>query len=151
MQPKRLCLFSCRLFEKTFETIHRKKVTQIMCLLMLVFFQITSRLVDRFMPNKCNDCDYASCRADDLKTHLKMHIWEKSNNCSQCKFASSHECNLRKPLRTHSGEKSNKCNQCDFASSYAHVLRRHLKMHSGLSGVKQLQPMWLCLLWPILA
>ena len=74
-------------------------------------FQITSRLVDRFMPNKCNDCDYASCRADDLKTHLKMHIGEKSN-CSQCKFASSHECNLRKPLRTHSGEKSNKCNQC---------------------------------------
>ena len=106
------------------------------------FFQITSRLVDRFMPNKCNDCDYASCRADDLKTHLKMHIGEKSNNCSQCKFASSHECNLRKPLRTHSGEKSNKCNQCDFASSYAHVLRRHLKMHSGVkqSTVKQLQP-----------
>ena len=116
-------------------------------------FQITSRLVDRFMPNKCNDCDYASCRAADFKTHLKMHIGEKSNNCSQCKFASSHECNLRKPLRTHSGEKSNKCNQCDFASSYAHVLRRHLKMHNGVkqSTVKQLQPMWLCLLWPILA
>ena len=54
---------------------------------MLVFFQITSRLVDRFMPNKCNDCDYASCRANDLKTNLKMHIGEKSNNCSQCKFA----------------------------------------------------------------
>ena len=84
-----------------------------MCLLMLVFFQITSRLVDRFMPNKCNDCDYASCRADDLKTHLKMHIGVKV-----------------------------KCNQCDFASSYAHVLRRHLKMHSGVkqSTVKQLQP-----------
>ena len=128
----RLCLFSCRLFEKTFETIHRKKshtnATNVtMSLLMLVFFQFTSRLVDRFMPNKCNDCDYASCRAADFKTHLKMHIAEKSNNCSQCKFASSHERTLRKPLRTHSREKSNKCNQCDFASYQAGNLRTHLK------------------------
>ena len=141
------------IWKYTPEKSHTNATNVTMSLLMLFFFQITSRLVDRFMPNKCNDCDYASCRADDLKTHLKMHIGEKSNNCSQCKFASSHECNLRKPLRTHSGEKSNKCNQCDFASSYAHVLRRHLKMHSGVkqSTVKQLQPMWLCLLWPILA
>ena len=53
--------------------------------------------------NRCNQCDYASSRAGNLRTHLKMH----------------------------SGEKSNKCNQCDFTSSYARTLRKHLKTHSG--------------------
>ena len=52
--------------------------------------------------NKCNQCDYASSRADSLRTHLK----------------------------THSGEKSNKCNQCDYASSQAGHLRKHLKRHN---------------------
>ena len=53
--------------------------------------------------NKCNQCDYASSRARDLKRHLK----------------------------THGGEKSNKCKQCNFVSSYASSLKKHLKIHSG--------------------
>ena len=53
--------------------------------------------------NKCNQCDYASSRADNLRKHLKIHI----------------------------GEKSNKCNQYDFASSQAGHLKTHLKKHSG--------------------
>ena len=65
--------------------------------------------------NKCNQCDYASSRADSLRTHFKIHSGEKSNKCSQCHYASSDVGNLRRHLRTHSGEKSNKCNQCDYA------------------------------------
>ena len=30
-------------------------------------------------PNKCNQCDYASVQAGDLRRHLKMHSGEKSN------------------------------------------------------------------------
>ena len=55
----------------------------------------------------------------------------KSNKCNQCNFASSRAGNLRQHLKTHSGEKSNKCNQCDFASFQAGNLRQHLKTHSG--------------------
>ena len=39
---------------------------------------------------KCNQCDYASSCARNLRTHLKTH------------------------LKTLSGEKSKKCNQCDY-------------------------------------
>ena len=33
--------------------------------------------------NKCNQCDYASSRADSLRAHLKTHSGKKSNKCSQ--------------------------------------------------------------------
>ena len=55
----------------------------------------------------------------------------KSKKCNQCEYASSRAGDLRKHLKTHSGEKSNKCNQCDYAFSQAGHLRRHLKTHCG--------------------
>ena len=79
--------------------------------------------------NKCNQCDYASSRAGNLRTHLKSHSGEKSNKCKQCDYRSSNVSTLRRHFETHSGLKSNKCNQCDFASLRADVLRRHLKTH----------------------
>ena len=60
--------------------------------------------------NKCNQCDFASSRAGDLRRHLKTHIGEKSNKCNQCDFASTQAGDLRRHLKTHSGEKSSKCN-----------------------------------------
>ena len=86
--------------------------------------------------NKCNQCNYASSQAGDLKKHWKTHSGEKSNKCNQCSFASSYASALRTHLRTHSGEKSNKCNQCDFASSKTGNLKRHLKIHSGVKSNK---------------
>ena len=79
--------------------------------------------------NKCNQCDYASSRADSLRTHLKTHSGEKSNKCNQCDYASFHAYNLRKHFKTHTREKSNKCSQCDFACSTPSSLRSHMKRH----------------------
>ena len=81
--------------------------------------------------NICNQCEYASSWAGDLKTHLKIHIGEKPNKCNQCDYASSWASALRRHLKVHNGEKPNKCNQCDYASSDAGNLRLHLKTHSG--------------------
>ena len=64
--------------------------------------------------NKCNQCDYESSHAGNLRTHLTTHSGEKPNKCNQCDFASYHASNLRTHLKTHSGEKPNKRNQCDF-------------------------------------
>ena len=57
---------------------------------------------------KCDQCDYASTRAGDLRRHLKTHNGEKPNKCNLCDHASSHPGNLRTHLKIHSGEKSNK-------------------------------------------
>ena len=80
----------------------------------------------------CNQCDFASSRADALRTHLKTHSGEKSNKCNQCDFVFLYISALRKHLKMHSGEKPNKYNQCDFAPSQAGHLRAHLKTHSLL-------------------
>ena len=67
-------------------------------------------------PNKCNQCDYASSQADNLRSHLKKHIEEKSNKCNQCKFGCSDPSSLRSHMKLHSGGKSNKCNQCTMCT-----------------------------------
>ena len=79
---------------------------------------------------KCNQCDFASSRADTLRTHLKTHSGEKPNKCNQCDYATSQTSHLKTHLKIHSGEKPNKCNQCDYASSQAGNLRTHFKTHS---------------------
>ena len=77
--------------------------------------------------NKCNQCDYVSSHAGNLRTHFKTHSGEKSNKCNQCDFASVQAGDLRRHLKSHSGEKSNKCKQCDFACSDPSSLWRHMK------------------------
>ena len=54
------------------------------------------------------DCD---------KNYLKDD--STAHKCNQCEYISSRASNLKAHLKTHSGEKSNKCNQCDYASSQA--------------------------------
>ena len=49
--------------------------------------------------NKCNQYDYDSLYANQLRTHLKAHSREKSNKCNQCDFAFSDPSSLRKHLK----------------------------------------------------
>ena len=51
----------------------------------------------------------------------------KSNKCNQCDYTSSCAGNLRQHLKIQSEEKSNKCNQSDYKSSRAGNLRQHEK------------------------
>ena len=83
--------------------------------------------------NKCNQWDFPSSLAGNLRRHLKMHSGEKAIQCNQCGFASSHASALKMHLKTHSGEKLNKCNQCNYASSRADHLRAPLETHSNQS------------------
>ena len=81
--------------------------------------------------NKCNQCDYASSQAGDLRRHLKTHSGEKSQKCNQCDYATYHTGHLKTHIKTHTGEKPNKCSQCEYASSRADQLRLHFKRHVG--------------------
>ena len=60
---------------------------------------------------------------------------KKLNKCNQCEYASVRANNVKAHMNTHSGEKPYKCNQCDYSSSYARALRCHLKMHINSNNV----------------
>ena len=76
-------------------------------------------------------------KIDHGKNYLNEDM--RAHKCNQCEYTSSWASNLRTLLKIHSGEKSNKCKQCDYASSQASHLRTHLKTHSGEKS--QMQPM----------
>ena len=110
----RICLFSGRKFEDTFENAPWGKV------------------------RKCNQCDFASSHAGDLRRHLTKHSGEKYKKCNQCDYVSCYANDLRRHLQRHSGEKSNKCIQCGFASSYSNFKDTFENAQWG--KVEQIQP-----------
>ena len=63
---------------------------------------------------------------DVFRAYVIIHSGYKSNKCNQCDFASSQAGNLRIRLKMHSGENPIKCVCCNQASSRADILRAHL-------------------------
>ena len=98
--------------------------------------------------NKCNQCDYVSIQAGNLRTHilrkhinvdgifsrashLKRHIGEKSLKCSHCNFISTELSKLKMHLKTHIGEKSDTNKQHGFSSGQEDNLKTNSKTHFG--------------------
>ena len=144
-----LCNFLCRRFEDAFEHALWRKAKQMQPMRLCILSGRPFKNAQWRKVKKCNQCDFASSRAGNLRTHLKTHSWEKPNKYNQCDYASSQASNLRTHLKTHSGEKSNKCNQCDFASALACYLRTHLKTQSqtNVRRASVLQPSQAGNLW----
>ena len=122
LQPVWLFILWCKQFEKTFENAQWWKVKKVQPMWLCI---LSGRQFE-----------------DTLEIHS---IGDKSNNCNQCDYSSSDANNLRRHFKMHLGEKSNKCNQCDFASIQAGDLRRHLKTHrwkSQTNGMSVLSILW---------
>ena len=76
------------------------------------------------------------------KTFENSH-WKKSLKCNQSDYASVLARNLRRHLKTYSGKKSLKCNQCDNA--FVQTGSLPTSENSLPRKVVQLQPMQLCI------
>ena len=78
MQPKCHCICSDRRFENTFKNSLQRKIIY-----------------------KCDQYNFASVKAYNLKRHLISGSGEKSNKCNLCNFASAREANLWNHLKTY--------------------------------------------------
>ena len=88
--------------------------------------------INAFINEKKKQQKIDKSRLVKLKIIMRENVFEKgSNKCNQCDYESSRANNLRRHKKIHSGEKLNKCNQCEYASLQASTLRTHLKTHDG--------------------
>ena len=83
MQPMWLCILSGRQFEDTFQNAQWRKVKQVQPMWLCIFsgrqFEDAFKNSQWRKVKKCNQCDFASVQAGDLRTHLKTHSGEKPN------------------------------------------------------------------------
>ena len=73
------------------------------------------------------------CTGRQFEDTFENSLWRKTYKCNQCDFASVQADNLRTHLKSHL-RKAYKCNKCDFASVRADNLRRHLKKHTNATN-----------------
>ena len=128
MQPMRLRICSLRRFENTFETHNGEKLYKCnYASVLTVNFRRHFKLnLEKNRSNATNVTRICSFRRFE-KTLENSH-WKKSLKCNQCDYASVLAGNVRRHLKTHSGEKSFICNQRDFAYVHSDDLRKHLKL-----------------------
>ena len=103
MQPMRLRICSLRRFEKTFEKSHWIKVIEMQPMRICICFgrqfeKTFWRKINYMQPMRLRIC---SLRRFEKK-HLMSHTREKSLKCNQCDYASVLAGDLKKHLKTHS-------------------------------------------------
>ncbi|XP_066263265.1 zinc finger protein 845-like [Branchiostoma lanceolatum] len=80
---------------------------------------------------KCDQCDYATARTHDLKSHMSKHTGEKPYKCEVCCYVTSRLFDLKKHITKRTGEIPYKCNLCNYATARLSHLKQHMTKQSG--------------------
>jgi len=95
------------------------------------------RLVGHPKVYSCQECEYQSSYARDLRRHMIRHTGEKPFKCDFCEYKSGLKSELRRHnMRVHSAAKPFKCDQCDFTAGEKSYLSKHMEIHSVVKSFK---------------
>ena len=130
MQTMWLCLFWCRQFETTYENAQWRKVKQMQPMWLCLF---SGRCFEDTFENaqwKKSQTNATTVTMPFLTQLIWGHIWKYTNAILtiNVNLHGKQMKLMRFGIKTHSGEKSNKCSQCEYAFSHAGNLRTHMKI-----------------------
>uniref|UniRef100_A0A6P4EV75 Zinc finger protein 211 isoform X1 n=2 Tax=Drosophila rhopaloa TaxID=1041015 RepID=A0A6P4EV75_DRORH len=82
-------------------------------------------------PYKCDQCEKAFPRSQDLSLHLRQHTGERPSECKICskKFISQNK--LARHMRLHTGQRPYSCDKCSKSFVQSNDLKIHMRRHTG--------------------
>ncbi|TKS91178.1 Zinc finger protein [Collichthys lucidus] len=87
-------------------------------------------------PFICVTCGKSFGQSKELKAHQLSHTGERPFCCQHCGKSFSKETSYRNHVQIHTGEKPFTCSQCGKTFSNSGVLKTHEKIHSGERTVR---------------
>uniref|UniRef100_A0A3P9GXT0 C2H2-type domain-containing protein n=1 Tax=Oryzias latipes TaxID=8090 RepID=A0A3P9GXT0_ORYLA len=85
---------------------------------------------------KCDLCDRAFIRKQDLKQHMFSHTHERQIQCPKCNKNFLKTNHLKKHMNSHEGRRDFVCEKCHKAFLTKYHLTRHLKICKGPKAEK---------------